>query len=266
MSTIDKKDPFHLDAYQEFGIGFDSAGNRSLVDPRKVAGQKTVTIVTLGQSNISNSVAGVYQSASPNIGNIHNFNFIDGGMYEAKDALLGCHGTGLNTAMYLAEKMRGTGVADRVILAPMGFSASSSGDWASGGILNHRIGVMARRMAVLGYGPDIIIWHQGEADAGVTPQSVMQANLQSMIDTCRSVGFSCPIIICKASYRSPANPSDAATRAAQAAVVNTAAKVYAGADTDTLGAEYRYDNGPHFNLAGSWVFADLLLPIVNGLL
>lgn len=233
-----------------------------MVDPRLDTSQRTLIVATSGQSNISNSVGGYFQSHVPSSNMVENLNFIDGAVYKAKDALLGCHGSGSNTLTRLGNQLINNGKCDRFMGAPIGFSGSHSADWKVGGVLNHRIAVLARRLAALDYELDFVIHHQGEADAGSgTPQATTAANLQSMIDTYRSNGIDCPILICKTSWTSSATPSNAATRAAQAQVVNPAANVFAGADTDTLGSDKRYDD-LHFNVAGSVDFATMLYNIM----
>lgn len=262
-SFLDRDDPFAVKPYLMFGTGYSSVGDRVQVNPRLVTGQKTLNIATAGQSNICNSVDGVYQLHAPAVSGVENLNILDGGVYQAKNALLGCHGTGSNTASRLATAIIQNSKAARVILAPIGFSATGSGDWAVGGSMNHRIGVLARRYAALGYTPDFVIWHQGEADAGAgTPRATTAANLQSMIATFRAFGMNCPILICKASWTSSAAPSNADTRGAQTDVLNSGANVFAGADTDTILSTGRNSDDIHFNSAGSTIFRDLLYAII----
>lgn len=262
-SPLDRPDPFKLYPYGSFGVGMASASGRVQVDPRLVPGQKTGVIVTLGQSNISNSVGGTYQSHTPASTMVHNLNIIDGGVYQAKDALLGCHGTGSNTASRLGTALIQNNKYARVILAPIGFSASTSGNWAAGGDLNHRIGVLARRLAVHSYMPNFIIWHQGEADAAAgTPRATTAANIQSMIATFRGFGINCPVLVCLASYTSAASPSNANTRGAQTDVLNAGANIFQGADTDTLGSSNRNSDDLHFNATGSAAFSTMLYNIM----
>ena len=262
-SSIDKVDPYKLYPYGSFGLGLNRVSGRVRVDPRIIPGQRTGIILTLGQSNISNSVNGFYQSHTPANSTVHNLNFIDGGVYQAKDALLGTHGTGSNTATRLANQLIVNNKYDRVIVAPIGFSASGSGDWAVGGSLNHRISVLARRLAALNYTPNFIIWHQGEADAAAsTPRATTAANIQSMIDTFRNNGITCPILICLASWYDSIHQSNADTRGAQTDVVNPGLNVFQGADTDSLDASNRYDN-IHFTTAGSVAFSTLLYNIIG---
>lgn len=261
-SIVSAPDPFRLTPYASFGIGYDAGPGKQPVDPRLIQGQKTGIALSGGQSNISNSVGGFFQTHTPASNMVENLSIIDGGVYKARDALLGCHGTGSNTMTRLGTALIQNGKYDRVILAPIGFSGSGSGDWAVGGSLNHRIAVLARRLAVLGYVPDFIVWHQGEADAGAqATQAVTAANLQSMINTFRANGITCPIYICKVSWTGSTSQSYAPTRAAQGQVVNPAANVFAGADTDTLGADQRYDD-LHFTTSGSGAFSTLLYNII----
>jgi hypothetical protein len=264
FSAPSNDDFLELYQMQSFGIGQDFLDDRTLISPRLNPAERTGIIVTIGQSLICNSVQYPFGVYSPTNGaKVQNFNFITGGVYTAKDDLLGCHGQGANIAVWLGDALINNNIYDRVILAPIGFSSTGSGQWAVGGDMNHRIPVLARRLSQKGYVPNFVLWQQGTADAAAgTAQAVTQANIQSMIDTFRANGIICPILISKESYQSPAIPSVTATRAAQAAVVNPAAKVYAGADADTLDATKRFD-GLHFNYAGAAAWASLELTAIQ---
>jgi len=269
-SVASAPDPYTLIPWDIYGVGYGESyaqyASLTQVSPRLVSGESTLVIVTIGQSNISNSVDWTTNGQHiPANAKVENLNFINGAVYRAGPRMLGCHGAGANMASWLGDLLINNGVCQRVIFAPIGMSSSGSGQWAAGGNLNHRIGVVARRLSAVGLVPDIVLHHQGEAE-GPWPENAIVANYQSMIDTFRTVGVLCPILICKTSWISGAVQSDPETRAAQAAVVNPAAGVYAGADTDTLGLAYRMTDEIHFNVSGAAAFAqlayDALIPLL----
>lgn len=260
-SPMDRADPYKLRPYGSFGIGLGAASGRARRDPRITPGQSTGVIASLGQSLICNSCldspANVFQldtTASPLV---HNLNIIDGGVYRAKDALLGCHGTGRNVITKLGDLLIAAGKYQRVILAPIGFSASHSANWAAGGDLNHRIAVLIARLAAVNLPLSGVLWQQGSANAAAgTSQAATEADLQSVIATFRNLGITCPIFISKESWQSSALPSNAPTRAAQAAVVNPGLGIYAAGDSDTMTAGQRYDD-LHLNYSGRDALAAL---------
>lgn len=251
-------DGLDLFPWLTFGIGQDSLADRTVLDPRLVPGERTFILVTIGQSLICNSVQWPTGTYTPTNGaNVQNFNFITGGLYSAKDDLLGCHGQGANAALWIADALLNTGNYDRIILAPIGFSSTGSGQWAVGGNMNHRIPVLAKRLVAAGYTPTAVLWQQGTADASAgASQAVTQANLQSMIDTFRANGITVPMLIAKESFVDAAHPSNSTTRAAQAAVVNPSANVFAGPDCDLIPASERFD-GLHFSYTGAAHYATL---------
>lgn len=251
-------DGLELYPWLYFGIGQDAIADRVLLDPRLNPSERTFILVTIGQSLICNSVQWPTGTYTPTNGNkVQNFNFIDGGLYTARDDLLGCHGQGANPALWVADWLIDNNKADRVICVPIGFSSTGSGQWSASGNMNHRIPVLAKRLRIAGYTPTAILWQQGTADASAgASTAVTRANLQSMIDTFRASGISSPILIAKESYYDPDHTSVAATRAAQAAVVNSAAGVYAGPDCDLIPASERFDN-LHFGYTGAAHYAQL---------
>lgn len=254
----------HSDPYRLFpipviadGIGATNIPGRIRVSPRIQRDEKTLIIATIGQSNIANSVEWQTQGkhAPSNADKVQNFNFINGGLYLAQDALMGCHGDGANMATWLGDFLVDRDLCSRAIFAPIAVSSSHSSQWAIGGDCNHRIHVLARRFLSVGYRPDFIIWHQGEADSGCATE-VTRTNMQSMVDTVRAVGFSCPMFICQTSWTEDGRLHDA-PRAAQRAIVDNNNGIYLGADTDVLGSEYRPDN-QHFSREGAAVFAEAM--------
>lgn len=207
---------------------------------------------TIGQSNITSVAPNAYTIT--NTGKVDNLNIYDGGVFTHADPPLGMTGpTGVVGGGFghmfgrLADKMITDGWFDRVIGAHAGVGGSAVADWATGGPLNHRLTVIAKRLLSLGRQPSAMLWQQGEGDHG-TSQANYTTRVQSVIDTLRSAGLTCPIFIAKTSYS--AGATDSNVTAAQAAVVNHGAGVWAGADTDQFTSGSRIADNVHFSDAG----------------
>lgn len=230
---------------------------------------RTLTIVGAGQSNISNS--GDFEYVPVN-GTVENLSIVDGGVYAARDPLLGCSSGISSTGMgfvggnwlgQLGDKLIGAGWCDRVVLVPIGVDASSIQNWAPDRTppianLTHRFDVARRRLGMAGLTADAIVWMQGETDAllpGVT-QAFYQQWLGDLIAASRTFGFTCPWFVCVTTHTGfPGNPmtNQAAIRAAQAAIVDHGLGIWAGPDTDAFtGASYRQTaDDTHLNSNGA---------------
>lgn len=219
---------------------------RTQVSAALVPGQDTAVIIILGQSNSANHCGGAHASSSALV---HNFNYVNGGMYLTADPVLGASGDLGCFATFLGERLVNNGRYDRVILAPMGINATLATDWAAGGVFNHNIGVMCKRLAALGLTPTMILYMQGESDnTEGTPASVITPALRSMVASFRAEGVEAPVFISlTAAWAGYTN--DAQVRLGQANAVSAPLGIYQGPDTDTIGAGGR--DGVHFNAAGS---------------
>jgi len=240
-----------LDPFPFVGGYASDASGRTPVDPRLVEGEKTAVVVTLGQSNSCNTASGGAYTPT-NTTKLQNLNLWDGGVYQAADPLLGCTQIDANWATRFGDQMISAGHYDRLILCPAGISATSIAQWAVGGIWNHRIGVVCKRLAALGLTPTIILWAQGEADAaGTTTQQQYIDRLTSVVNTFRGLGAKAPFFVAQSTWQSGGlQTNSSAIRAAQAAIVNHNLGIWAGPDTDNLDNSYRRD-GTHFNQFGA---------------
>ena len=102
-----------------------------------------------------------------------------------------------------------------------------------------------------------MLWHQGESDCHeppdrqITPEQYRQY-LQRVIEASRAAaGWRVPWFVAQASYHSPDDQGSPELRAAQKALA-TDGIALAGPNTDTLGPDYRQNNGRgvHLNPAG----------------
>jgi hypothetical protein len=227
--------------------------------PRLNAGEKTLVLVTCGQSNGANTGDTAYTPT--NATKVDNFNIFDGGTYRAVDPLLGCtiraSTTQGNVAGRIADKLINAGKCARVILVPTCYGGTPVSRWAPGGILNqHRLAVIPQILASRGLAASLYIWIQGETDNDPlhTSQASYAASLAGVIAT---PGDGVPWMIAKCTYINGA--VSAAVQAAQVAAVN-GTTVFAGADLDSLtGLTYRQADLTHFNGTGHDAGADLFV-------
>lgn len=240
-------------ASNHFFPDHDNPNGKTAVSPALVGGQTTLVLIIAGQSLTTNVVPGVY---TPTNALNHNFSITDGGCYTANGPLLGCTGfaptlgwPASNFASWLGDQLITGGIAQRVILVPIGVGGSIVADWASTGANNSRIQVTANRLAVAGLTPSAFLWEQGTSDLG-TSQISYTASLNSMIASVRtSFGSTLPIFIAQESWN--AGSTSAAVRAAQASVVNHASAIWLGPDCDSLNATNRQADNTHWNTTGA---------------
>lgn len=224
------------------------------VSPVFVGGESTCVIIGFGDSTISNTVNATY---SPTNGSkVQSLSIGNGGVYLASDPQLGAPLTASSGSLLfrLGDKLISNGTYARVIFCLIGLNSAKIADWATGGVLNYRIPIAAKRLAAVGLTPNFVLCQIGANDtvAG-TSQAAYAASLQSAIDSFRAAGVSGPFLTALSTYTSGSTSS--AIRAAQAGVTNTGASVYDGPDLDTITTD-RHD-GTHFDATGRNSAADL---------
>ncbi|WP_367117113.1 hypothetical protein [uncultured Demequina sp.] len=105
---------------------------------------------------------------------------------------------------------------------------------------------------------DAVVLPDGETEVviGRDMRDSGPALVTAVGDGLRDRGVDAPIFVCQASYRlGQTNP---AILAAQSGIVNPRAGIYAGPNTDLLGADYRYDDA-HLSADGQDRFAAMLV-------
>lgn len=216
----------------------------------------TLTLLSLGQSNIGNYVYGSY-SPTGGAGNL-NLSVFDGGLYRAVDGpIIGPNGNQNSVLPQLADLLISGEHADRVVNVPVAVGGTFVADWAPGGLMHHRAKCAALRALSLGLVPDAVLWQQGENDASAsTTESAYIASLTALKDALREYGVDCPIVVARGTWGGGEYPPNyLAVRAAQTNIVD-GVDFFAGPDTDTLGNTYRAD-GTHFNATGATAAAAL---------
>lgn len=231
--------------------------DKTIRSPRLNAGENTAVIVGAGQSNIANQVVGSGELYTPtNASKVDNFNINNGGTYAAVDPLLGTDGINGSFLGRLADKLITAGIFARIILVPVGYSATSITRWVPSGDLHANLLVAGRRLASVGLTPTMWLWQQGESDNGSMSRNTYATNLSSMIAGVRSAGYSQPWFLAKSTFNG--TTTDANIQAAYGDVIN-GTDIFAGADTDTItSSTYRQTApSPHFNPTGAGAAADL---------
>lgn len=243
-------------------IGMSSYVNldgRTQVDPRLVPGQSTAVFLTAGQSNGQNCVCsgpgtGVFYTPTNSL--VQNLNIYNGGLYTAKDPLLG-HDNSLGGGTWqckLGDLLINAGKYQRVIFVPISIGGTVVSQWAAGGALNARLAAAVRRIEAIGLPLTALLWCQGETDAvNGTGQSAYAASLSSVISTVTGL-ISTKILVALETWDAGALPAGStAVRAAQAQVVDNIT-TFQGPDGDTLDNTNRFDT-THWNATGRDNFA-----------
>lgn len=246
---------------------WDNINGKTPVDLATLIPLNPLVGILCGQSLSTNCVSGTY---TPTGGTAYNFSITNGGTYVAADPLLGCTGFHPNLPgnpwpsgswfTRLPDKIKARGITRPVILVPIGVGGSNVRDWQNptlgGGGNFSRFAVTQRWLALRGLTPSFFYWQQGESNAGDT-QAAYASGLSSVItDGIRAQWPTLPILIAISTYIS--GNAYAPIAAAQAAAVNNAAGIYAGANGDSLtGATYRQTDNTHWNPAGADAYAGL---------
>lgn len=250
--VLGPQDSYPLGAY----LSVNDTADRTAVDCKQAIFHRNAAIIlTLGQSNITNTIDGRFDPGP----NVINFSLYDGKCYFAHDPLLGATNFGGNVATRLASKLVNSGAYQAVIVAPIAVDGTSVKDWAVGGFLNRRIVVAIKRLHDAGLEPTQVLWHQGEADER-TPPDKYRAAFFSIFSTIRRNGVFAPIYVAQTSICG-GGPHES-IRQIQRGLVDPSKNILAGPDTDQLGQEFRYDTC-HFNAAGGERHAELWRQVLD---
>lgn len=258
-------DPFYIYPYS--GAGFDApntgTGSYTSASCSRASGTNKIVVV-FGQSLFSNTANDTYTVTNPT--KVLNFNIFDGKCYQAKYSLLGAGGGGNGSALArMGDNLINNDGVAQVIIVPAMVDATFISLWSSPTTLPYlynNIATVARRMAANSVVPTEIVWEQGESDCALgTSQGNYAAGLTAVIAAIRSV-WPAPIpLIINSGESFQSNTTCSAITAAQAAAINNSASIFAGANTDSLGAGDRYD-GTHLNSTGAPAAASLLEAVI----
>ena len=251
MTIISAPDPFLLTPKYPPDQNYDGLVQ---VSPRLAAGEDTAVMVVAGQSNAANFSLGSYSIV--NTTKLQMLGLLNGGVYQAREPVLGAGGTLNNLFVRALDTLITDTVYERIVAVYVAISGTEILHWRTGGSLNHRLLVAARRCASVGLTPTHFLWMQGETDTQLgTSEATYAAALAEVIGTPRAEGFDAPWFIGKCSYSGTAGGVvSTAIQNAQTDAIN-GTDIFAGADTDTLTGANR--NVDHFTDAGATAAAAL---------
>lgn len=253
--VISGPDPYVMSEFAG-SLGNVDTSAKTLASQTLDGGIRNGILVVAGQSNVCCNVTSAYTIT--NTGKIDNLNPYNGALYVGADPLLGCSapsnlGPGC-CALRIADKLLTANKFDRTILAPIGVNGTSAADWQT--TYANRMATVLKRLAYRGMTPTAILWGQGEQDNFLgTSSAAYQASMNAVIAATRALGYSGPWFIAQQTWR--AGVTDSTTQAAQAALVNHGANVWAGPNADSLNATNRQADNTHWNDAGSDAYAGL---------
>lgn len=222
----------------------------------------THLLVTGGQSNAAN--AGTARATLPEGAEVYIW--FDGQCFHGEDPMLGAGGTGGSLWPPIGAALA-DGLGAPVLFVNGAVGASQVGDWLDrrSGYLNTLLGRIAQAQTA-GYTPELILWHQGETDAGIMPdtpkgRATMQAQFEALTGALLEATPNARLYLFQASKCTGAQRVNgvAAMRAVQRAVADGNDRIIEGLDTDTFGDDFRWDRC-HFNSHGREAITDVLAP------
>jgi hypothetical protein len=248
------EDPTVLDS-DALGAGFhDTSLKTELQCPIQTA--STAVILIGGQSLADNRVE-MHHKAGPKV---FNFNVYDGKCYATEDPLLGTTDRRGNFSTVLGESLISSSIYDVVVLIPIAVGATHIGQWAPEGTMHRRLLVAiekARRQKLF---ITHVLWQQGEADGLISNGGMYQRAFEDIWISLRQHGVTAPIFVARSSY---CGSTHSEISEAQAKLVNEGRRIFAGADTDALGEEFREADHCHLTPAGAMLQAKMWAAILR---
>lgn len=238
--------------------GNSNAGGYTLVSSA-LDSKKTLIFITVGQSLFSNANgSGAFYTPTNSL--VQMLSVYDGNCYTYKEPVLGSNFNLSLCLGRLGDKLINAGTAQRVIFIPIAIDGTSSYNWASGGVLNHRITSAGKWSQFLNWPISAVLVEQGQGDGLVfsgaeTPSATYQANWISAQSTLQGIGINVPWFFAVSTMNS--NIPDSKIQSAQTSLVNTNLNRYAGPNTDTLTGPGNRKDGTHFTDAGLTLQAGL---------
>lgn len=229
--------------------------------------QKTLFLISAGQSNATNICPTKYTPANPT--KIDNFNPFTGLNYAATDVLLGVSTTDTGTfcanhILRVADNLVTSAKFDRVVIAPVAVSGTNIIHWSpeSDALGLYRT-IQSTYLKVLAQGFSVntaglffaVLWNQGESDQrDGTTQLAYTNSFNAMKGAIQSYIPNCKIIVSRETWFVGAVST--AVQNAQAAVVDNVT-VFAGGNLDSITATGRQADNTHFNDTGAATAASL---------
>lgn len=198
---------------------------------------RTLVLAAFGQSMAINQGPTAYTPLNTAAHALNPYNSL---IYQAKDPEIGTWTLGgVDGGNYLtmvADELITRDVFDRVILMPNNVGSSEVLDWSPAGTLNQRVRIAALQMMSRGWHRNPLvdiacIWDQGHDDNGTSLDDYI-ARFLTVQNTMIGLGLDVPWFICCNSYSG--GSINATITAAGAALVNSNANRFQGADTDSI--------------------------------
>jgi hypothetical protein len=228
---------------------------KALDDKDKIVnGDKTMIVLTFGQSNSANYGLGTYTCKNQEI-----YNYYKGDLYKAKEPLLGADGGACSVWTRVADMLIDSGLYKKVVIIPCGIGSTSVGCWDNGPChvkLAQTLDYLKKDHIQLTH----IFWDQGETDnVDSTTKAQYKERLGNIIKFIRANQFNAPFFPSITSYCSFGNDNpmgiDTQITNAQNEIIKEVKNVKRGPNTDSINlAYYRYDF-LHFTEAGLDVLA-----------
>ena len=259
-------------AFDEFVSGW--AGGWYTVEIRAEKDKKTVAEKVIGHVGIGEVFVGAGQSNSTNcgeerIGQTRGMGASTDGVkwQPCDDPMIGQHDNTPGGSYYPA-------LADLLydeFKVPVGIASTGHGGtsieaWGVGGELYEWFMTRVKQLGKNGF--RAVLWHQGEANID-TPTEESVLNMTAIIRSSNyDAGWRFPWFVAKASYHNPEHTSWPLIRAAHQQLWDEGVALE-GPDTDTLGPEYRDNQGKgvHFSPKGlcahAALWAEKLIPYIH---
>lgn len=227
-------------------IGVSSDGRRE-VRCSELRAVQPVVFLAFGQSIASNF------NQTPHTPRRPSYNIDQGHCFEARDPMAGAEGTLGSMWSYLADALSGD-LMPYTAFVTIGVGASSVAQWDTGGSLNAHLTEAVRATRDAGFEISYLLWHQGSADRGTTEEAY-QAHFRGMIQSIAPYGVLPGMlpgdarVLIAVHTRCGSGGQDATLADAQRGLVDPDHGLFSGADTDSLGDDFRYD-GCHLTQAG----------------
>ena len=222
--------------------------NRNIENP---VWRDPFVLVVVGQSNVANHGRPRGRSGTG------SYALAKDGLFRLEDPLPGASGPGGSPWPHWAALQQRSWPGSQVVVASVAQGSSAVFDWIPGGVHSQRLPDVLKALRQQQLDVDAVVWHQGETESwSGGDAAAYAANLRRWIASVRALGIKAPIFVCLTS-RDGQGVINPAIRQAQASVWNSQQRVFAGADTDSLGDAFRSD-GVHFNGRGLEAFATLL--------
>ena len=207
-----------------------------------------LVLVPMGQSNAANSISGLYNDLKDE----RILNFFSGSCFIAKDPLIGNGGIHGSIWSLLALAILQESRWQNIVIAPMAVGSSSIAQWVPGGYLFPMAKMRIHELAQTGFRNVAFLWHQGEIDRldQGGNEADYRAHLREVIALTKSAYPKSAFFVSIATKCGIESEPDPEIQQAQRSAINPSEGVYAGANTDLLGNDFRSD-GCHFNAEGA---------------